>query len=207
VILPFLQILPRLGTLGFMSLGTEEVPGNMGTRDQVAALQWIHDNVAGFGGNPDLVTVMGQSAGSMATTFHMYSPLAQGLFRRVILQSGTGGFAPSYKHFEEERATKFGKQAALDLGCLGLDLEVTNATVDCLREKSILALLSMEIVNELMTQPCIDGGHTTQPYLPLEPEIAITSGQYASEVDILLGLSFILSCSPVSVKGPWQMKL
>ena len=106
MILPFLQILPRLGTLGFMSLGTEEVPGNMGTRDQVAALQWIHDNVAGFGGNPDLVTVMGQSAGSMATTFHMYSPLAQGLFRRVILQSGTGGFAPSYKHFEEDRAIK-----------------------------------------------------------------------------------------------------
>ena len=98
--------LPRLGTLGFMSLGTEEVPGNMGTRDQVAALQWIQENVAGFGGDPDLVTVMGQSAGSMATTFHMYSPLAQGLFRRVILQSGTGGFAPSYKHFEEDRAIK-----------------------------------------------------------------------------------------------------
>ena len=78
----------------------------MGTRDQVAALQWIHDNVGGFGGDPDLVTVMGQSAGSMATTFHMYSPLAQGLFRRVILQSGTGGFAPSYKHFEEDRAIK-----------------------------------------------------------------------------------------------------
>ena len=38
-----------------------------------------------------------------------------------------------------------------------------------------------------------DGGHTTQPYLPLEPEIAITTGQYASEVDVLLGLSFILS--------------
>ena len=102
----------------------------------------------------------------------------------------------------------------MDLGCLGLDLEVTNATVDCLREKSILALLSMEIVNELMTQPCIgkigiavsikkcfskDGGHTTQPYLPLEPEIAITTGQYASEVDILLGLSINLSCSPFRV--------
>ena len=120
--------------------------------------------------------------------------------------------------------SRFGKQAALDLGCLGLDLEVTNATVDCLREKSILALLSMEIVNELMTQPSIgniacqygsnsnclhfqDGGHTTQPYLPLEPEIAITSGQYASEVDILLGLCFVLFCSSFSVKGPWQMKL
>ena len=106
--------------------------------------------------------------------------------------------------FLEFPTPRFGKQAALDLGCLGLDLEVTNATVDCLREKPILALLSMEIFNELMTQPCIgkiahqylsdclyseDGGHTTNPYLPLEPEISITSGQYASEVDILLGLS------------------
>ena len=50
---------------------------------------------------------------------------------------------------------RFGKQAALDLGCLGLDLVVTNSTVDCLREKSIFSLLSMEIVNELMTHPCI----------------------------------------------------
>ena len=125
--------------------------------------------------------------------------------------------------FLEFPIARFGKQAALDLGCLGLDLEVTNATVDCLREKSILALLSMEIVNELMTQPCIgkiahqyvsdclfskDGGHTTQPYLPLEPEIAITSGQYASEVDILLGLSILpLSCSSFCVKAQWQMRL
>ena len=58
--------------------------------------------------------------------------------------------------------SRFGKQAALDLGCLGLDLEVTNATVDCLREKSILALLSMEIVNELMTQPCIGNNNICQ---------------------------------------------
>ena len=50
---------------------------------------------------------------------------------------------------------RFGKQAALDLGCLGLDLVVNNSTVDCLREKSIISLLSMEIVNELMTHPCI----------------------------------------------------
>ena len=40
-----------------------------------------------------------------------------------------------------------------------------------------------------------DGGHTTQPYLPLEPEVAITTGQYASEVDVLLGLSFFFSFS------------
>ena len=110
----------------------------------------------------------------------------------------------------------------MDLGCLGLDLEVTNATVDCLREKPILALLSMEVVNELMTQPSIgkiasqygphclfskDGGHTSQPYLPLEPEMAITTGQYASEVDVLLGLSIALSCSSFCVKGQWQTRL
>jgi carboxylesterase type B len=174
----------RLGTLGFLSLGTEDVPGNMGVRDQVAALQWTQQNIAGLGGDPALVTVMGQSAGAMSTTFHLYSPLAQGLFRRVILQSGTGGFAPSYKHFSEERAIRFGKLAAIEVGCLSLSLEAIAA---CLREKPVINLLATELLNELMAQPSIDGGHMEEPYLPVEPELAITSGQYFSGVDVLLG--------------------
>ena len=54
-----------------------------------------------------------------------------------------------------------------------------------------------------------DGGHTTQPYLPLEPEIAITTGQYASDVDVLLGLSFLLLFFSIwqFVKDRWQTRL
>ena len=67
----------RLGPLGFLSLGTEDVPGNAGVRDQVLALQWVQDNIAMFGGNPDLVTVYGQSAGSFSSTYHLMSPLTK----------------------------------------------------------------------------------------------------------------------------------
>ena len=67
----------RLGPLGFLSLGTEDVPGNAGIRDQVLALQWVQDNIAMFGGNPGLVTVYGQSAGSFSSTYHLMSPLTK----------------------------------------------------------------------------------------------------------------------------------
>ena len=67
----------RLGPIGFLSLGTQDVPGNAGVRDQVAALRWVQDNIESFGGDPHLVTVFGQSAGSFASTYHIMSPLAK----------------------------------------------------------------------------------------------------------------------------------
>ena len=54
----------RLGPLGFLSLGTEDVPGNAGIRDQVLALQWVQDNIAYLGGNPEEVAIWGESAGA-----------------------------------------------------------------------------------------------------------------------------------------------
>ena len=71
----------RLGPLGFLSLGNQEIPGNAGMLDQVAALQWVQDNIHRFGGDPDNVTLMGQSAGSFSTTYHLVSPKSKGLFR------------------------------------------------------------------------------------------------------------------------------
>ena len=67
----------RLSTLGFLSLGSEEVPGNAGVRDQVQALTWVQDNIVEFGGDPTLVTINGQSAGSFASTYHIASPLTR----------------------------------------------------------------------------------------------------------------------------------
>lgn len=78
----------RLGLLGFLSLGNSDVPGNMAFLDQIMALKWIKNNIQAFGGNPNMITIMGESAGSWSVTYHMLSPLSKGLFHRVIAQSG-----------------------------------------------------------------------------------------------------------------------
>lgn len=79
----------RLGAFGFLSLGTKEIPGNAGFKDQVMALKWIKKNISKFGGDPNLVTLIGNSAGAYSVTAHMVSPSSQGLFHRVIAMSGS----------------------------------------------------------------------------------------------------------------------
>ena len=79
----------RLGALGFLCLSTPEAPGNAGLKDQIAALYWVHRNIAEFGGNPDDVTVYGTGAGAAAVQLILLSGLVEGLLHRVILESGS----------------------------------------------------------------------------------------------------------------------
>jgi para-nitrobenzyl esterase len=85
----------RLGPLGYFAhpaLSKESehnVSGNYGTLDQIAALEWVRDNIAAFGGDPDNVTIFGESAGGESVADMMASPLARGLFHRAIIESGS----------------------------------------------------------------------------------------------------------------------
>jgi len=76
----------RVGAEGFLYLGDGDV--NLGLLDQVAALGWVREDIAAFGGNPANVTVFGQSAGAMSVGTLLSMPRAEGLFRRAIAQSG-----------------------------------------------------------------------------------------------------------------------
>lgn len=78
----------RLGIEGFLKING--VPTNLGIRDQIAALQWVRSNIAAFGGDPDNVTIFGESAGAMSVGVLLVSPPAQGLFKRAIMLSGSG---------------------------------------------------------------------------------------------------------------------
>ncbi|XP_068996143.1 carboxylesterase 3 isoform X2 [Embiotoca jacksoni] len=78
----------RLGILGFLSTGDEHARGNWGFLDQLAALRWVQDNVEAFGGNPQTVTVAGESAGGISASILTLSPQAKGLFQRAVFQSG-----------------------------------------------------------------------------------------------------------------------
>lgn len=78
----------RLGSLGFLSTGTEEAPGNNGLKDQVVLLRWVQQNIAQFGGDPNQVTLIGHGAGAISVSLHMVSPMSRDLFHRVILMDG-----------------------------------------------------------------------------------------------------------------------
>ncbi|CAH0557020.1 unnamed protein product [Brassicogethes aeneus] len=79
----------RLGVMGFLSTNDDEAPGNYGLKDQVAVLKWVKENIKYFGGNPDQVTIFGQSAGGASVHYHMLSPLTKNLFHKGISQSGS----------------------------------------------------------------------------------------------------------------------
>ena len=123
----------RLGVFGLMAHPdlTAESPdaasGNYGLLDQVAALQWIRRNIAQFGGDPDNVTLFGQSAGAASVNVLMASPLAAGLFHRAILQSGSSfafGSEPPLDEAEKTGvsfASALGAESASELRALRAD--------------------------------------------------------------------------------------
>ncbi|NXP47622.1 SASB hydrolase, partial [Heliornis fulica] len=79
----------RLGIVGYFSTGDKHARGNWGYLDQVAALQWIQENIVYFGGDPGSVTIVGESAGGVSVSALVLSPLAKGLFHKAISESGT----------------------------------------------------------------------------------------------------------------------
>ncbi|HTO01485.1 MAG TPA: carboxylesterase/lipase family protein [Microthrixaceae bacterium] len=101
----FVTINYRLGSLGFLELGgldpAERGSANVGLLDQIAALEWVRDNIAQFGGDPSSVTIFGESAGAMSVSLLLASPLAQGLFKRAITQSGA---ASAYREVNDADA-------------------------------------------------------------------------------------------------------
>jgi para-nitrobenzyl esterase len=99
----------RLGLLGFLShpeLSAEGggASGNYALMDQVAALEWVRENIERFGGDPANVTIYGESAGSQDVSLLLAAPSAQGLFHKAILQSGTPGFGLPYRSLPEAEA-------------------------------------------------------------------------------------------------------
>ena len=131
----------RLGALGFLYLGTEEAPGNMGLYDQALAIQWIKDNIHLFGGNPNSITLFGSSSGAGSITAHLLSPVSSHLVKRAILQAGV--INAVWGHRSAESVMKLSLDLAKDVGCFNeysspgitTHLNGTEATaiINCLR--------------------------------------------------------------------------
>jgi len=116
----------RLGVLGFLAHpaltaeSSHHASGNYGLLDQVAALRWVHDNIAAFGGNAGNVTIFGESAGSFSVSALMASPLTEGLFHRAIGQSGAYFSSTTLPLLTLARAEKLGSDLTASVGAASL---------------------------------------------------------------------------------------
>uniref|UniRef100_A0A8C6UNU4 Carboxylic ester hydrolase n=1 Tax=Neogobius melanostomus TaxID=47308 RepID=A0A8C6UNU4_9GOBI len=100
----------RVGSLGFLSTGESDLPGNYGLWDQQAAIAWVHRNIRSFGGDPDNITLFGESAGAASVSFQTLTPHNKGMIRRAISQSGVAlcpwGIIKNPRKMAEEVALK-----------------------------------------------------------------------------------------------------
>ncbi|KAJ0173410.1 hypothetical protein K1T71_010559 [Dendrolimus kikuchii] len=106
----------RINVFGFLSINTPDIPGNAGLRDMITFLRWMKKNARSFGGDPENVTLMGQSAGAACAHILSLSESAKGLFKRLILLSGTGipSFFSASPIYAKTIATMFLKQLGIN---------------------------------------------------------------------------------------------
>ncbi|MDN4501414.1 carboxylesterase family protein [Alteromonadaceae bacterium BrNp21-10] len=146
----------RLGVLGFLAHpelsaeSTNGISGNYGLLDQIEALRWIKQNIESFGGDPNNITVAGESAGALSAMYLMASPLARGLFNKVITQSAYMISAPTLKE------SRFGEFPAETVGeYIGKKVDAIN--LDELRQLDPQTLVEKAAASGYFPQPTIDG--------------------------------------------------
>eukprot|EP00040_Diaphanoeca_grandis_P022620 m.121955 g.121955 ORF g.121955 m.121955 type:complete len:591 (+) comp28892_c0_seq1:164-1936(+) len=184
----------RLGVLGF--LVTDENKGNQAIQDQRAAMKWTIENIKNFGGNPQLLTIWGESAGAMSVAVHLVSPASKGLFQRAIMESNVAAFR--YSKAEDQKLS-FGAKFASLTGCGS----ISNLT--CLQSiDSQVAMDAGEKASGAAAEGLIDrileGGHAEDAFamqwspvvdatgddLPGLPLTLVAEGKFA-RVPVLLG--------------------
>lgn len=173
----------RLGALGYLHLngfGHEQMEGasNAGVRDQIAALEWVKENIDRFGGDPDNVTVAGQSAGAMSIGALLGSPSARRLFKRAICQSGAA------EHIiEQEEANEAADLFLRELGGPPLTRDaLANVPVEAILQAQGATNQALTSLYRLMAfLPCVDGDVITE-----QPLDVIERGA-AADIELLIG--------------------
>lgn len=165
----------RLGIFGYLAIDGVS-PANLGLLDQIAALRWVRENIGGVGGNPDDVTIFGQSAGADSVSYLMIADGVEGLFQRAILQS-----APLGVQRGREAMSRAMGAAALD--ALGAHPEVADIA-DLLRAQTIAA----EAAAPFGTRAQMSFGPQTGHYpLPAEAEVEGRRREVARRIPVLIG--------------------
>ncbi|XP_012371422.1 liver carboxylesterase 1-like [Octodon degus] len=180
----------RLGIWGFFSTGDEHSRGNWGHLDQVAALRWVQDNIANFGGNPGSVTIFGESAGGESVSVLVLSPLTKNLFHRAISESGVALTPCLFRRSTQPAA----QQVAIMAGC---GATTSAAMVHCLRQKTAEELLMVTLEMKFFTLNLHGDPRESYPFLttvidgvvlPKAPEEILTEKNF-STVPYIVGVN------------------
>uniref|UniRef100_A0A8C6MP15 Carboxylic ester hydrolase n=1 Tax=Mus spicilegus TaxID=10103 RepID=A0A8C6MP15_MUSSI len=155
----------RLGVLGFFSTGDQHAKGNWGYLDQVAALRWVQQNIVHFGGNPDRVTIFGESAGGTSVSSHVVSPMSQGLFHGAIMESGVA-VLPDLISSSSEMVHRIVANLS---GCAAVNSETL---MRCLRGKNEAEMLAINKVFKIIPG-VVDG-----EFLPKHPQELMASKDF-----------------------------
>ncbi|XP_049305382.1 acetylcholinesterase isoform X1 [Bactrocera dorsalis] len=181
----------RVGAFGFLHLSPampgyeEEAPGNVGLWDQALAIRWLKTNAHAFGGNPEWMTLFGESAGSSSVNAQLVSPVTAGLVKRGMMQSGTMN-AP-WSHMTSEKAVEIGKALINDCNCnASLLSENPQAVMACMRAVdaktiSVQQWNSYSGILSFPSAPTIDGA-----FLPDHPMKMMETADLRG-YDILMG--------------------
>ena len=182
----FVTVAYRLGVFGYYAneaLAAESpngTTGNYGLLDQIAALRWVHENIAAFGGDPEKVTIAGESAGASSVNALCVSPLTEGLFRYAIAESsGIVAKHPYHTFRDYDDALEMGQKVMAEMGA---------ADIAALRALPAEKLVQTRYQNSSMT---VDGyAVTEQPWLTYERganhETALLNGFNAKEADAFM---------------------
>jgi len=170
----------RVNALGFISMGKgTKYPGNNGFLDQVMGLKWVKQNIRNFGGDPDNITLMGESSGSISVGYHMLSPLSKDLFHKAVSSSGTANF-PALAMTNPEATTK----AFLD--ALKIHDEDVNEAMKKLKAVPFQRIMraTRDMWKKMMFfGPCVDG-----VFLPEKPTTLIEEGHMA-QIPYIIGFN------------------
>lgn len=175
----------RLGPLGFLHLGhllgeDYATSGNAGLLDQVAALEWVRDNIAGFGGDPGNVTIFGESAGGMSVGTLLATPAARGLFAKAISQSGAAHNVQTKPHAELVAVTLLELLGLSAEELLDVPVETLMQVQSSLGVEAAAAKLAKEGIG-MAFSPVVDGVAVPEP-----PIDAVRAGR-AAPVPLLTG--------------------